>query len=80
LPDEEIIRRFQETGDGECFAELFVRYRKQVYCACRGFFNDGAAAEDATQETFLRIYRRARLPGRGFLRLADADWPQRLYR
>jgi RNA polymerase sigma factor (sigma-70 family) len=58
IPDEEIVRRFQETGSGDCFAELFARHRKKVFMACRGFFADSAAAEDATQETFLRIYQK----------------------
>ena len=57
IPDEEIVRTFQETGSNDCFAELFVRYRKKVFSACRGFFADSAPAEDATQETFLRVYR-----------------------
>ena len=58
IPDEEIVRRFQETGSSDCFAELFARHRKKVFLACRGFFDDSAAAEDATQETFLRIYQK----------------------
>jgi RNA polymerase sigma-70 factor (ECF subfamily) len=58
--DDEYVRRFQETGDNECFAELFVRHRKKVFFACRGFFGDPQRAEDATQETFLRAYRRIR--------------------
>jgi len=57
LPDDELIMRFQQTGDTECFAELFARHRKQVYFACKGFFSDSSAAEDATQETFLRAYQ-----------------------
>ena len=57
MSDEEVVRRFQETGDKECFAELFARYQKRIYCACRAFFSDGGAAEDATQETFLRAYQ-----------------------
>jgi RNA polymerase sigma-70 factor (ECF subfamily) len=57
IPDEEIVRRFQETGSSDCFAELFARYRKRVFLACRGFFADSAGAEDATQETFLRTYQ-----------------------
>jgi len=57
-PDEEIVRTFQETGSNDCFAELFARYRKKVFSTCRGFFADSAAAEDATQETFLRVYQR----------------------
>jgi RNA polymerase sigma-70 factor (ECF subfamily) len=55
--DEELSRRFQETGDRECFAELFVRHRQKVYFACRRFFADVPTAEDATQVTFLRAYR-----------------------
>jgi RNA polymerase sigma-70 factor (ECF subfamily) len=58
--DEEIVRRFQETGENACFAELFTRYRKRVFLACRGFFSEWQAAEDATQETFLRTYRSLR--------------------
>lgn len=36
---------------------MFARYRRQVYFACKGFFSDGTAAEDATQEAFLRVYQ-----------------------
>ncbi|MFZ0962882.1 MAG: sigma-70 family RNA polymerase sigma factor [Terriglobia bacterium] len=60
ISDEELVRRFQETGSSDCFAELFARHRRKVFSACRGFFADGAAAEDATQETFLRAYQRNR--------------------
>jgi RNA polymerase sigma-70 factor (ECF subfamily) len=58
--DEELVSRFQRGGDPECFAELFVRYRKGIYLACRSFFSDGGTAEDATQETFLRAYQNLR--------------------
>jgi RNA polymerase sigma factor (sigma-70 family) len=57
VPDEELVRRFQVNGDVECFNELFIRHRKRIYLACRGFFSDGSAAEDVTQETFLRAYQ-----------------------
>jgi len=57
VPDEELVRRYQATADSDCFAELFVRHRKKVYFACRGFFSDGGGAEDATQETFLRAHQ-----------------------
>ena len=58
VPDEELVRRFQSSGDADCFAELFVRHRKRIYLSCRGFFSDGSAAEDATQATFLRAYQK----------------------
>jgi RNA polymerase sigma-70 factor, ECF subfamily len=57
VPDEELVCRFQKNGDTACFSELFLRHRKRIYLACRGFFSDGSAAEDATQETFLRAYQ-----------------------
>jgi RNA polymerase sigma-70 factor, ECF subfamily len=56
-PDDELVRQFQAYGNQECFADLFKRHRKRVYLACRGFFANASAAEDATQETFLRAYR-----------------------
>jgi RNA polymerase sigma-70 factor, ECF subfamily len=57
LDDQEIVRRFQTTREGAWFAELFARYRKHVYLACWRFFSESGAAEDATQETFLRAYQ-----------------------
>ncbi|MFZ0794848.1 MAG: RNA polymerase sigma factor [Candidatus Korobacteraceae bacterium] len=60
IPDEQIVRQFAETGDPACFAELFARHRKRIYFACRAFFENGSAAEDATQETFLRAFQNIR--------------------
>jgi RNA polymerase sigma-70 factor (ECF subfamily) len=60
LPDDVLAQSTWEAGDNDCFAELFARYRKRVFCACRGFFPDSQGAEDATQETFLRAYRNIR--------------------
>jgi RNA polymerase sigma factor (sigma-70 family) len=57
LSDEDLVQRFQESGENECFADLFMRYRKRVFLASRSFLGEWHAAEDATQETFLRTYR-----------------------
>jgi RNA polymerase sigma-70 factor, ECF subfamily len=57
VPDEEVVRQFRETHDNDLFAELFRRHRKRVYLSCRSFFSNGTAAEDATQEAFLRAYQ-----------------------
>jgi RNA polymerase sigma-70 factor (ECF subfamily) len=57
LSDEVLAQNTWEAGDNDCFAELFKRYRKKVFYACLGFFRDSQAAEDATQETFLRAYK-----------------------
>ena len=56
-PEAELIRGVLECGDRECFAELFMRHRKNIYFSCRRFFGEPRAAEDATQETFLRAWR-----------------------
>jgi RNA polymerase sigma-70 factor (ECF subfamily) len=56
-PDELLVRRFQETGDSACFEALFVRHRLRVYSSCRRFFTNNDLAEDATQETFIRVYQ-----------------------
>ncbi|HXX17933.1 MAG TPA: RNA polymerase sigma factor [Candidatus Acidoferrum sp.] len=57
ISDEELVRRFQASRDADFFGEIFRRHRKRVYLGCRSFFSDGGAAEDATQETFLRAYQ-----------------------
>jgi RNA polymerase sigma-70 factor (ECF subfamily) len=57
LADEELVSRYQATGDPEYFAQIFARHRRLVYCACRRFFDCSGLAEDATQETFLRAYQ-----------------------
>src|SRR5437870_2424678 len=38
-------------------ATLYRRYGPMIYARCRRLLGDAAAAEDATQETFLRIHR-----------------------
>jgi len=60
LPDEVLARNVWESRDSDCFAELFTRHRKRVFYTCRAFFSDSQAAEDATQETFLRAYKNIR--------------------
>jgi RNA polymerase sigma-70 factor (ECF subfamily) len=60
VPDLELVLRFRETADADCFTELFFRHRKRVYLACLRFFPDVGTAEDVTQETFLRAYTKLR--------------------
>jgi RNA polymerase sigma factor (sigma-70 family) len=54
-PDEELMRQFRLCDDGEYLCILFDRYKKRIYLSCKMFLQDAGAAEDATQETFLRI-------------------------
>lgn len=60
LQDQVLAHNVWQAGDNACFAELFARHRKKVFYACRGFFSDWQAAEDATQETFLRAFKNIR--------------------
>lgn len=57
LSDEELIREFLQEGQQGAFRRLFERHRRRVYAGCRVFLQDASAAEDATQETFLRAFQ-----------------------
>ncbi|HXI59778.1 MAG TPA: sigma-70 family RNA polymerase sigma factor [Polyangia bacterium] len=39
------------------FRQLYAAYSSTIYTRCRRILGDGAAAEDAAQETFLRVHR-----------------------
>jgi hypothetical protein len=54
LRDEELASRYLAAGNTEYFAQIFVRHRRLVFCACRRFFGSNSLVEDATQGTFLR--------------------------
>ena len=51
------MRSFCALRDPEYFRVLFDRHKKRVYMACKVFLQDSSAAEDATQETFLRAFQ-----------------------
>ncbi len=55
--DEELVRSFRVHGDPEYFRVLFNRHKRRVYLSCKVFLQDASAAEDATQETFLRVFQ-----------------------
>lgn len=57
LTDEELVRRYQASGDPEYFAQIFTRHRTVIFSACRRFFGCSGLAEDATQEAFVRAYQ-----------------------
>jgi len=44
-------------GRDDQLAQLYRRYGPTIYARCRRILRDDAAAEDATQETFLRVLR-----------------------
>ncbi len=56
--DEHLVARFV-AGDAAAFDLLVERYRTRVYAICYRYFGDAADAEDAAQETFVLLLRRA---------------------
>ena len=62
--DEELVRRYL-TGDAAAFEELMRAHEDRVFSVCLRMLRDRDAALDATQETFLSVFRKAdRFSGR----------------
>jgi len=59
--DEQLLAAFTGGGPGAAaaFDELVTRHSGRVYAVCYRYFGDAADAEDATQETFVTLLRRA---------------------
>lgn len=55
--DEQLARRLQ-TRDPGAMTELYDRYAKLVWSLIVAIVRDTAAAEDLTEETFLRVWNR----------------------
>ena len=56
--DEALVAAYV-AGDAAAFDELVRRYTRRVYGICWRYFHDAAEAEDAVQETFVVLLRRA---------------------
>lgn len=56
--DEELVAAFTR-GDERAYAELLDRYERRVFGICYRYFGDPTDAEDAAQDAFLTLYRRA---------------------
>lgn len=57
-PDGVVLSRFVRHGDEQAFAVIVHRYADEVFSTCLRVLCDHARAEDATQETFLRLSRK----------------------
>ncbi len=55
IQERSLIRAFQH-GDDFAFVSLYNRYKGPIYTFCVRMLLDRDAAQDAMQETFLRIY------------------------
>ncbi len=57
--ERELLARFREAGDEAAFEELVRRTESRVRAVALTILRDPTAAEDAAQEAFLRVFRRA---------------------
>jgi RNA polymerase sigma factor (sigma-70 family) len=53
------LERYAAKGDAEAFAQLVSRYQDMVFATCRRKLHDAAEVDDAVQEVFLRLARKA---------------------
>jgi RNA polymerase sigma-70 factor (ECF subfamily) len=72
IADEGLIARFRDRGDREALLELVSRYQGAIYTFLLARLGSPQRAEEAAQETFLRMLRglpgyRAELPFRPWL-------------
>ncbi|HXU09911.1 MAG TPA: sigma-70 family RNA polymerase sigma factor [Blastocatellia bacterium] len=56
LPEEDLISRLR-ARELSAFEELVTHFERPVYSLCFRLLQDAEEARDATQETFLKIYR-----------------------
>ena len=56
VSDQQLVR-WAQKGDQRAFTELYARYRRKIFSYLYRFTGNRAAAEDLTQETFLRVVR-----------------------
>lgn len=54
-----LLKRFASEGDPEAFRELVERHREMVFSTCYRILNNAADAEDASQQCFMQMIRRA---------------------
>lgn len=57
MADEALIIEEARRGDTEAFGILITNYKKLIYNLCLRMLDDRSEAEDAAQETFIKIYR-----------------------
>jgi RNA polymerase sigma-70 factor, ECF subfamily len=53
--EEYLIRKVQ-SGNIDCFEELYSLYKDLVYSVCLRFLNDQDEADDASQDVFVKVY------------------------
>lgn len=64
IADEVLLERYSNRGDEVAFSQIVTRYTDAIYSTCLRVLNNRAQAQEATQETFLRLIRRPRAVSR----------------
>lgn len=54
--DAELLSR-TIAGDSGAFAELYNRYKSELYCYARAILRDRALAEDVIHDTFIQLFK-----------------------
>lgn len=52
MPDEELLARYNRTGDTKYFGELYNRYIPLLYGVCLKYLGNAEKAEDAVMQLF----------------------------
>ena len=53
--DEELLKRYKQTGNKEVFADLFKKHVTLVYGSCLFYLQDKDEAQDATMQIFEKL-------------------------
>jgi len=56
MSDEDLLLEYRLTGNTQLFAELVVRYERELFGYLQRYVGDAAAAEDIFQLTFLQLH------------------------
>ena len=56
VPDSQLLT-YAKEGDNEAFSELVRRHQDFIFKFARGYLNDNQAAEDVTQDVFIKAYQ-----------------------
>ncbi len=56
LSDEMMVERLKESFDPKLFATLTERYKKKIVQRCQSMVKDEDAAQDLTQEVFIKVF------------------------
>jgi len=57
--DHALLERFRQARDADAFAEIIARHQNLVYSTCLRVLGNQADAQDAAQDCFLRLLRKA---------------------